>query len=912
MRQRRWMLLTVVSAVVWGLFPDAGPATADDLPSEGPLRLNDSQLVEVVTVDAADPSGSDTVVPLAAGRAYVFEVSGEYSWGLGDADAECATFDTDTSWTASRFATIHPHMLDLVVSGGGVEWEATQPDPAGCNTTDHTYRLWYQADVNGPVNFRIEETNGWYPDNTGTLTVRVHEASGVPPDGTEIDRFTVASNVVAGATSSASLSTSTRYRIVATGSYRLQTGPEIVSDAECISVGGAPFTRQDELDGTGETKDLYLNGADVDWVSTTGVTGCNESSHTYVYEFVPQAPGPVNLAVRDVYYPDNVGTVEVVIQEIGPPPPPSPTRSLMNSVTSPSLSDVKLVEEVRVDSSRPEGASTLQSLFEGQSYIFEAVGTYSWGLGRADAECATFDVDQTWQPSRFAAIDPHMLDVQVNGNGVAWRPTNPDPAGCNTSDHTYRYWFTANETGPATFRVNEAGGYYPDNRGIVTVRVFEGEGVPPDGVKVDEFLVPANSPAGAASSVSLSPIKRYRIAATGTFKVQSGPDMFHDAECLQVAAGPFTRQDQLDDAGEMKDLYVEGREVDWVPSSGRSGCDERFHAYLYEFVPPTAGPLDVAIRDVYYPDNQGALTVEVFEIGPPPPAPAAGALEDLLSDPPSPGELSLVEEVRVNPASQEGATSAQTLLPGETYIFEALGTYAWGVGDADVECATYSPDATWLRDRFSALDPHMLDLLVQGRGVDWMPTNDSGGGCNTTNHTYRVWYRPTMPERVNFRVNEAGGWYPDNRGLLTVRILFAEGVPPEGTLVDEFALASSNPAGASSSVTLQPGRRYRLAVTGTFTTPDVTHDAECISVGALPFTRQDQLDATGETKDVWVNGEEVDWVASSGRTGCDEKLHTYLLLLEPATAGPVHLAVRDQYYPDNQGVLDVEIWELPR
>ena len=81
--------------------------------------------------------------------------------------------------------------------------------------------------------------------------------------------------------------------------------------------------------------------------------------------------------------------------------------------------------EIRVDSRNPSGANAVSALQPGRNYLIEALGTFNWGAGVADAECTTAPGDGIYIPDRFAFIDPNndIADLVINNRSINWQPT---------------------------------------------------------------------------------------------------------------------------------------------------------------------------------------------------------------------------------------------------------------------------------------------------------------------------------------------------------------------------------------------------------------------------------------------------------------------------------------------------------
>ena len=116
-------------------------------------------------------------------------------------------------------------------------------------------------------------------------------------------------------------------------------------------------------------------------------------------------------------------------------------------------------ETVIVDAHQSGGAVTAGYLVAGTTYTLTVTGVYEYGRGssEADAECSNLDPDDTYQPQRYAALEPSedLLDLYVDGRNVEWQPTKTDELGCNSIDHTYQQWYTPVSTGPLRLHVHD-------------------------------------------------------------------------------------------------------------------------------------------------------------------------------------------------------------------------------------------------------------------------------------------------------------------------------------------------------------------------------------------------------------------------------------------------------------------------
>lgn len=111
------------------------------------------------------------------------------------------------------------------------------------------------------------------------------------------------------------------------------------------------------------------------------------------------------------------------------------------------------------------------------------------------------------------------------------------------------------------------------------------------------------------------------------------------------------------------------------------------------------------------------------------PAPAEGYLETVVVDPAGP------------------AVDSEThLAANRVYELTVTGTWRAPGIEADAECSASASDASWRRSRLGA-----FDLTVNGVDVEWATRDGATGGCDATEHAYRVRIRPsaTGPIRLD-------------------------------------------------------------------------------------------------------------------------------------------------------------------
>lgn len=939
-KRRLWSifaaLLSGILAVGPQAFADEIPPELPELPEPPPAPAAEvppgAILVDELAVDAASATGTDTRVPLVQTRTYLIESTGVVDYGNGNADAECANFDTQPLYKREWF-TSAPNTVDLFIDNAGLEWTPVTADAENCNTSTHVYRSYLTPEATKTYNLLFNDPD-WRGDNSGRLTVRVYEIPASPGDGVLIDSFSFSSANPAGGTSGVVLMSDTGYRIEVSGDFDYAPGRQ--GDAECTNAGGA-WVSQDPLDAALSNPDVWVDGAAVTWRASRGRTGCDEVDHTYNLRR-NGANAPVNLRVNDTWHGDNQRALAVRIYDVGDPiedagdvvpgvelPAVQNPADLLSELTTGEI----FVEQFSVDSADPTPRMTTTYLAAGQIYAIESSGTVRFGPGLADAECANFDTQPLYKREWFTS-EPHTADLLIDGEGIEWTPTVPDPQGCNTTDHKYTTYFVPTTTKRVGFLFSD-GGWRGDNAGTLAVRIFQTDKVPPRGTEIDHYGFDSRDADGTNSTVSLDPNTSYRIKVQGTYGYLDGGSELADAECVwsedsSSISTPGNRQDApnvqgqsggLDATGTTPDVILNTKEVSWVPTQGRAGCDERTHAYIVETA-GLSGPINLRVRDTWHGDNQGLIEVWIFEIGPASSSPGSGLPVDLgeegpaLPNPEPPSQHAIpVDVLTVDSRSDTPVSTHGYLVKDQKYTIRASGVVQFGAGNADAECVNFAPlQPLYKREWFTAA-PHTADLLIDGQGVEWTAATPDAEGCDTTDHEYTFTVTPATTKTYKFLFHDSG-WRGDNSGSFTVEIFLTDQVADQGTLVDEYGLQAADADGQNSAVSLLSTHTYRIKVAGEFKfdASASTHDAECAYVGgAGPGDRQDVFDAGAGTPDVIVHGNEVDWTAMQGVTGCDETANTYYYDLS-GVGGPFNLKVRDTWHGDNTGLLSVKVYDL--
>ena len=186
------------------------------------------------------------------------------------------------------------------------------------------------------------------------------------------------------------------------------------------------------------------------------------------------------------------------------------------------------------------------------------------------------------------------------------------------------------------------------------------------------------------------------------------------------------------------------------------------------------------------------------------------------------------------------------------------------------------------------------------------PDTDTGGSCDTVNHTYRWTYTPTRTGRV-----ELASWDPttlaDNSGALTIRVI-------KSSPVDQmtWSVPANAGAGVTSPGALAAGETYVVTVSGTVATGGgVLADAECSTTPGDPVWRRDRTADPAypgaERLDVLVDKQATAFsaVTDSDGSSCDVTNHAYRTVLKPSSTRPINLRVDDPTPLDNTGALTV-------
>lgn len=913
MKKRIWAYSSLLALFGTGLVTVVNPPSASAAPYQ-----------ETVFVDSRNANPVTTTAVLQAGTPYSVTVSGTYNIGFDNstADAECATLPPDSTYQSKRFVAFDPagDIGDLYVAGAAVDWKPTKADAFGCNSANHTYTTTYTPTTSGKLSLRVHDTpGGGHNDNTGALRVVVADAR------TLVEAVSVPSNMRDGVTTTAILDPAKSYQIEISGEYIWNTQvPPSKADAECVRIGtkdtplqpagivsspGIPdfFGAMTPTDPADDILDVYVNGQAVAWqpkpaAAASGLPnsptplGCDDTNRTYSYTFKPAAATQLNLAVRDNVYEDNSGSMSAKVYEV-----PAGTESSQLQVPLP---EVVLAEEIRVDSRNPSGANAVSALQPGRNYLIEAMGTFNWGAGVADAECTTAPGDGIYIPDRFAFIDPNndIADLVINNRSINWQPTITDVEGCNTTDHVYRTAYSPSTPGLTNFKIFD--GVHQDNAGELIVRVYLIDEAPPTGQEVDSFQVFGASPGGTNSNVVLSPANDYAFVISGSYNWNNSlPPGTADAECLRVTGTPGSREAAnalapFATGGDFLDVYVNGGAVDWAPTKASpTGCNDVDQTYTVGFKPLVSGKVNLRVNDTVHSDNAGSLRVKILKVASATP-PASTALP----------KVSLVEEVQVDSRSATGTNSKVPVRPGESLILEAAGTYVWGGGRADAECSTSNADPVWVQNRFASLVPgsDLVDVMVDNTSVNWVAVDPDANGCSPSN-TYKLTYSPPAAGLLNFKM--ADSVLSDNNGTVTVKIYRIDEIP-----VGTYKVNATASQGHMTAPFLA-GKTYRVQAKGTYVfwndRPNSTNlgDAECTTVDGTTYQhdRYGYLLPSQDLGDLYVNLDKVTWTPATGAGPCDPN-NVYSYVFQAANNGSGDLRIYDTVYHDNAGELTVDIF----
>lgn len=280
----------------------------------------------------------------------------------------------------------------------------------------------------------------------------------------------------------------------------------------------------------------------------------------------------------------------------------------------------------------------------------------------------------------------------------------------------------------------------------------------------------------------------------------------------------------------------------------------------------------------------------------------------------------VIDQFDVSAHSPLGRNSNVTLDSTRRYLVEVSGWYTYdllgpGFNVADGECHALAGATTLFRD---ALDPalgrNVLDLMVDGHGVEWVAQNPSPLGCDDPlfigNHNYTASFQPTQTGTVNFRIFDSN--HADNVGSLHVRIFEAA---PQASLVlvpiGSIVVDSRNPGG-SNTPPLLAGTTYVLQAAGSIRYDGGQSDAECANTSTDSSWKPNRFGTLGgnDWLDLLVGNGSVDWQpAAEIDAGCSSTAHVYRVTIAPTADGSMNLRLNDNHYEDNSGVFSVVIFQ---
>jgi hypothetical protein len=432
---------------------------------------------------------------------------------------------------------------------------------------------------------------------------------------------------------------------------------------------------------------------------------------------------------------------------------------------------------------------------------------------------------------------------------------------------------------------------------------------------VDETVtVPATSASGVNTATSLDPTKTYLLTVSGTYVYNSANptgNAVADAECSILPPDTNYQRSRyllLDPTGDALDLYVNGKAVEWEPSTPDAyGCNSFDHVYRFLFKPSAAGPANLRVYDpgvgsLGNNDNLGSLSVRVTE-------------------------EHVIETVVVPSTSAGGVLTTSSLDPSRTYRFEARGTYTYGtpLSAADAQCVGLDGLPGWVPNLYGKVlapnDPsaHPLGLYVNYSPQTWVPVTPSLLGCDDTSHAYSLIHKPQYFGKVRFSINDSN--QADNSGVLTVRIIDVgtgpaapgEQAMPKIELADTVNVPSTTPDGASTVVPVVAGLSYLIEATGTFAFGQGNADAECSTQTGVDdvYRRERFLSLGANMLDLFVDGHAVEWQATTADAqNCNTSNHTYRDEIVPGTTGKLTFMINDVYYGDNSGILTVKVYRI--
>jgi hypothetical protein len=432
-----------------------------------------------------------------------------------------------------------------------------------------------------------------------------------------------------------------------------------------------------------------------------------------------------------------------------PPPPPSPAPVAkprpepVGPGTLPEGPEVT-TETVKLPATAA-GATMIGALVEGQPYLIEATGTYTYAANaKADAECSRTASDWTWRRDRSVnRLSPSSdhLDLYVDGVDLI---AEADSGGdCDTTNHVYRWMYTPKRSGRVTFTLWDPW-TRSDNAGRLSIRVIKSSPA-----EVLTWSVRSNVATGVTSPGALEAGQTYLATITGA--VAAGAGVTSDAECSATIDDPVWRRQRAVVDGDDFDVLVDREDARWEPVAQpdpNEACDSETHSYTTVLRPTETRPVNIRVGDPHSSDNTGDLQVRIERV-----IPVEGS-----------------ETVEVDSANPNGTTTARVYPAGATVTIRVQGTYEISPGiTADAECSTTAIDPLWRPSRIeltSSTGQGFGDLTVGGQRPDWQTTTLSR--CDPVDHSYLLQWTPQTTGPLALVV--ADEQHADNAGTLTVTV----------------------------------------------------------------------------------------------------------------------------------------------
>ncbi len=252
------------------------------------IRKDVPILDERIGVPANTVGGVLTRGSVRRGERYVMTAWGTWSYGDGQADAECSTSTLDGTWRRAR--SIDPERpdddhLDLFVAEQDAGAAPVADVADDCDPVKHAYQWVWRADRDGPVPLSLWDLD--HTDNTGGVTVRIRRAD--PLD--QLEEMSLPAGEPAGVTAEHFLRSGQSYVLESAGTYEIDGG---VVDAECSSLTVDPAFRRDRESEI--VRDVLVNGRDLSWQPASGARGC-DPGHVYRTTYRPGRDEPLTVRV---------------------------------------------------------------------------------------------------------------------------------------------------------------------------------------------------------------------------------------------------------------------------------------------------------------------------------------------------------------------------------------------------------------------------------------------------------------------------------------------------------------------------------------------------------------------------------------------------------------------------------------